>query len=231
MSKNTEPVQYFRIKNWDKYQKFKFKQSWTSQQYVLFATSFLDDPKTCHLSEHLRLSWVVLMLLAGRHQNRLRYDSGWCQAGGRLRKPVDLALFESLGLIEKVGGGGIIKDNKIKEEEESKFEKDDSILSKIPPPKKMLIDQITQLWNAQFQTKIKGFFFKRLDLLNQAISNHPNLNYWKTCFEKVKASDFLNSEKKWKTTLDWVMEHHIEIMEGKYDNQGNTSTHKAAPLR
>jgi hypothetical protein len=67
---------------------------------------------------------------------------------------------------------------------------------------------------------VKGLFSSRTDLLVRELQNIPDLEYWKSIFRQVKNSKFLNSkEKKWKTTLEWVMEHHTEIFEGKYDDE------------
>lgn len=85
---------------------------------------------------------------------------------------------------------------------------------------------ILGLWNAKMSNKVRGFFVKRRDLLEQARNEEPSLEYWSDVIDKVAASEFLakgkGKQKLWRTTLDWVLENHIPIMEGKYDDQKKT---------
>lgn len=94
--------------------------------------------------------------------------------------------------------------------------------SPISTPGANFEQSILELWNSKMPTKSRGFFAKRRDVLEQAKNDEASLDYWSDVFDKVVASDFLTKnkgkQKLWMTTLEWVLEHHIEIMEGKYDN-------------
>lgn len=95
-------VEYFRIKNWEKYQHHDHKKT---MPWVKYHVSLLDDPTFASLDQLHKLTWTLLLLLCGRTSNELLYSSAWIKLKLGLSRKPDLALFESLGLIEKIPTG------------------------------------------------------------------------------------------------------------------------------
>lgn len=93
-------MKYFRIKNWDKYQHRDTSRFHGPMKWIKLHTTILNDDKMFGLSTHDRLTWVLLLLLAGRTLNRLARDSAWIKHELHLKWEPNLALFEELGFIE-----------------------------------------------------------------------------------------------------------------------------------
>lgn len=90
-------LEYFRIRNWEKYQHRDHKKS---MPWIKVHVSLLDDPKMFKLTPYQIGVWFKLMLLCARLENELSTSQHWLRSKLDLKKPVDLALFASLGLIE-----------------------------------------------------------------------------------------------------------------------------------
>lgn len=90
-------MKYFRIKNWEKYQHRDHKKS---MPWIKLYQSILDDPKMIKLSTYNLGVWCKLMLSCARVDNELIPDQFYLKSRLNLKRPVDLALFASLGLIE-----------------------------------------------------------------------------------------------------------------------------------
>lgn len=110
-------MEYFRIKNWDKYQEKKTKEG-SEFHYVKLHIKMLDDPQVMRMSAHEFACWVKLLMYARRFDNKIPQDPRWIRA--RIGFPashrrVDLAYLWDLGLLEAFS-------DKKKEREERKKE-------------------------------------------------------------------------------------------------------------
>lgn len=109
-------MEYFRIKNWEKYQHRDAIRGHGSMSWIRVQVDILDDPKLFHLSEHDRLTWILLLLYSGRTRNRLKRDSAYIKHQLHLKWLPNLALFEELGLIETFDASSLPADCQPREE-------------------------------------------------------------------------------------------------------------------
>ncbi len=97
-------MQYFRIKNWDKYQKPKRNQV-GQMDYLCLYTSTLDDPKIAQMSLNQFALWVRLLLVARRVDNKLSSNEAWLRlrvgSPGTHRR-LNLQFLWDLGLLEAI---------------------------------------------------------------------------------------------------------------------------------
>jgi hypothetical protein len=200
-------MKYFRIKNWDKYQ---HRDHQKTMPWIKLYQNILDDPKMFDLSCHKVGVWCKLMLLCARVGNELSASQPYLRSKLNCSKPVDLALFEELGLIEFFDRADTAPTPRLEERrgEETREEK-----------KRVGIHSLIEVWNKYAVHKHKGLFSNRTNLLVKSLEEFPSLEYWEGIFKSASESKFLNSkEKKWKTTMEWVIAHHIEILEGKFED-------------
>lgn len=95
-------MKYFRIKNWEKYQHKDTKRFRGPMKWIRFETSIIDDYKTRTMNTHDRLTWMLLLALAGRTCNRVASSPDFLRSILGLRKKPNLRLFEELDLIEHI---------------------------------------------------------------------------------------------------------------------------------
>jgi hypothetical protein len=95
-----EPKQFFRIKNWDKYQDFHHKNREGVPPWIKLSTAFFDDAGLADLPDSQRLCWVALLIHAAKCRNRLPYDAAFVRQRYGLRRAPDLDLFLTQGFIE-----------------------------------------------------------------------------------------------------------------------------------
>lgn len=62
----------------------------------------------------------------------------------------------------------------------------------------------------------------RREKIRARLKEHPEMDYWRSVFEKAAESSFLNGGggSGWKASLDWFIhnpENAIKVLEGKYD--------------
>ena len=91
-------MKYFRIKDW---QKFSHRDHKKNQLWVKWHQDLLDDPRFFQLSTYQFGVYAKLVLLQARVGSYLEANQSYLKLKLNLTKPVDLALFESLGLIEE----------------------------------------------------------------------------------------------------------------------------------
>lgn len=68
---------------------------------------------------------------------------------------------------------------------------------------------------------------KRKIHIDAQLKKYPDIEHWQTCFEKVKASDFLTGRSGlWKCGFDWVLNENnrTKVLEGNYDNKEQQPT-------
>jgi len=96
------------------------------------------------------------------------------------------------------------------------------------------VERLVEVWNKSGLPPLKGFFAKRTEVLVRALAENSDLEYWEGIFSRVRQSPFLMSSdkknKSWKITIEWVMQHHIEISEGKFNDEVSEK-HRIAPIR
>lgn len=211
-------MDYFKIKNWEKYQDKKLHSCVGGAPYVRLYTNILDDPKICSLTSEQRLTWVLLMALSGRVGVLLRFDSGWVKARLGLKKVPDLALFESLGLIERV----------LREE---KRRKDKNIQEAMPPTgvnsflshwggDHELLNWLIEKWNSNLiltarQKAVIPVGNQRTKIL-EVLKHRPDKEYWTKVLDAFSQSKWLLENTK--KGLNWliVSGKADEILNGSY---------------
>lgn len=93
-------MEYFRIKNWEKYQHPDCKRYKNGLPWVKLYTDIIVDEKTRRLSTNMRLTWLLLIAYSGKTSNKLAHNSSFLrQVLGLKQKPNLDVLFE-LDLIE-----------------------------------------------------------------------------------------------------------------------------------
>lgn len=183
--------------------------------WIKLYQDILDDRKMFELGAYQIGVWCQLMLICARVGNELSTNQRYLKSKLNLKKPVNLDLFESLGLIEFFER---VEDAPGARLEERRGEERTS-----PSPltgESTDFEEITQAWNrieGPKILKVRGLYPKRMDLWSDALKRHPK-NYWFEIFEKVSKSKFLMEIKKTKTSIEWALDHHVEILEGKYDD-------------
>lgn len=97
-------MEYFRIKNWEKYQHRDATRN-KGMPWIKFYTSALSDYKMRQLSPCQFGLWSRLVLLVGEIGNYVPLDQRYLRtslAPVNFRKPLDLGFMFELGLIEKI---------------------------------------------------------------------------------------------------------------------------------
>ena len=106
--------------------------------------------------------------------------------------------------------------------------KESNTETEVPKKDAEMADAIVSVWNQTLTPvlpSVSRLTDKRTKHINAQIKNYPNIEYWQSCFEKVKASDFLTGRScDWKCNFDWVLNENnrTKIMEGNYDNKYET---------
>lgn len=96
-----------------------------------------------------------------------------------------------------------------------------------------MADAIVAVWNQTLTDvlpKITKLTDKRRKHINAQLKKYPDIEYWKNCFEKVKASDFLTGRScQWKCSFDWILNENnrTKVEEGNYANK-DTKPQKSA---
>jgi hypothetical protein len=91
------------------------------------------------------------------------------------------------------------------------------------------------LWNSKDRLpKIKTLTGKRCEALKVRISEKQFAENLSLLVDKIAASDFLcgHNDRKWRADIDWLLKNdtnYVKVLEGKYDNKGQTAT--APPVR
>jgi hypothetical protein len=90
--------------------------------------------------------------------------------------------------------------------------------------KSIMADAIVTAWNSAMTgvlPLVQRLTDKRKKHVIAQIKKYPEMEYWSSCFEKVKQSDFLTGRStNWKCNFDWVMNENnrTKVMEGNYVN-------------
>lgn len=226
MSPDDQSCEFFRIKNWDKYQKdpYKKKEGIRFSRFFL-DTDILDDPKTVNMTALEFMIWIKLLAIARQLGNKIPNDRGWLAVRTgvfRLKQRLNLAYLWHLGLLEAEfsTGKGIVR--------ESKGMHASNLESEKIPTQALLAS-----WNKYSQKKyaIKGFNIARLDLFIPLWEENPKLEYWEEIFRIAAESEFLQKRMKNKPRFEWVTSHHLEISEGKYNDEPQPEIQHPSPIR
>lgn len=95
-----------------------------------------------------------------------------------------------------------------------------------------MADAIVAVWNQALTDvlpKVTKLTDKRRKHINAQLKKYPDMEHWQTCFEKVKASDFLTGRSgQWKCNFDWVLNENnrTKVLEGNYDNKEQQKNYK-----
>jgi hypothetical protein len=95
-------IEYFRIKNWEKYQHRDHKKTMI---WFKAYPNILNDPEFMDLSEGNRLAWLLLLHYCCTTGNKLTTNCRILRARLGMKRLPDMALFESMGWIEKIECG------------------------------------------------------------------------------------------------------------------------------
>lgn len=92
--------------------------------------------------------------------------------------------------------------------------------------------KIISMWNEMLTgvlSRVMRVTDNRKRTINAQIKKYPDIEHWKQCFEKVKASDFLSGKSsEWRCGFDWILKENnrIKVMEGNYDNKSQQVPYK-----
>ena len=108
------------------------------------------------------------------------------------------------------------------------------ILSNSPSEKRLDTNTVLDLFNKICKSLPKAQKTdSRLKAFQPSLRKYPEIEYWKTIFQKAEASDFLSGRSgKWAgCSFDWFKSeaNRQKVMEGNYDNQRTTQA--ATPRR
>jgi hypothetical protein len=90
--------------------------------------------------------------------------------------------------------------------------------------KSIMAEAIVTAWNSAMTgvlPLVQRLTDKRKKHVIAQIKKYPEMEYWSSCFEKVKQSDFLTGRStNWKCNFDWVMNENnrTKVVEGNYVN-------------
>jgi hypothetical protein len=98
MAKEQRKSGYFRMKNLDKFQHYKYRGPLWMKLYQ----SILDDYEFTQLPDPDKAHLILLWLLASRRGNKLPFDVAWIQQHISATHPVNLQLLEQLGFVEPI---------------------------------------------------------------------------------------------------------------------------------
>jgi len=93
-------MEYFRIKNWEKYQHRDAVRRTGPMLFIRIDVNILWDEKMFKLTPIQQLTWFKLLLYSGQTRNKLEYNSVFLKRVLNLHRKPNLLLFDELGLIE-----------------------------------------------------------------------------------------------------------------------------------
>jgi hypothetical protein len=107
--------------------------------------------------------------------------------------------------------------------------------SKKKESRKFSPDELAKLWNetmpAQFSRVTIPLNNGRKNKFRPALTEFPNIDWWKNIFEKVSSIPGLSGEndRGWRADLEFVVKNRTKIVEGKYDTWGKTQQKTTPP--
>jgi hypothetical protein len=101
-------------------------------------------------------------------------------------------------------------------------------------PAEMTLERVVEVWNVlpgvASAKSVTGPIRARV---NTRLKEHPDLAWWRTLFDRVKASDFLCGRKTdFSVTLDWILgpKNLAKLWNGNYDNRSNLQVVKPTSM-
>lgn len=92
-------------------------------------------------------------------------------------------------------------------------------------PASMTLERVVEVWNViPGVVQAKSVTGPIRDRVNTRLKEHPDVEWWHTLFDRVKASDFLCGRKTdFSLTLDWILgpKNLAKLWNGNYDNRVN----------
>ncbi len=92
-------------------------------------------------------------------------------------------------------------------------------------PASMTLERVVEVWNViPGVVPAQSVTGPIRDRVNTRLKEHPDLEWWRTLFDRVKASDFLCGRKTdFSVTLDWILgpKNLAKLVNGNYDNRAN----------
>lgn len=93
-------MDYFRVKNWDKYQHRDALRGLGPMPWIRVQTSILSDDKIIKLTAHQKYLWFIVLLTAGTTRNRVGTDCVHIAHTMGTRRLPNIQFMWDLGLIE-----------------------------------------------------------------------------------------------------------------------------------
>lgn len=217
-------MNYFKIKNWDKFQHYKNRQP----PWIKLHRELLNNYEFSCLQDASKMHLMMIWLLASQTDNKLPADPAWLKNALHIDSEPDLEALFNAGFIEIDSSVlAACKQSAIVETEaeadlETEAEKD---TSKTPPPP---FDKIIDLYHkelpelpkvAKLTTKRKGYIRQRW------IEDLTTLEKWGNYFFFVSKSDFLmgrtngtGDRPPFRADIEWLTNptNFTKIAEDKY---------------
>lgn len=89
-------MDYFRIKNWERFQHYKKR----NPSWIKLYTSLLDSYEFLSLPDSTKWQWIGILMLAAKTGNRMPVDAEWLRMKLGCQETVDLQPFVALDFIE-----------------------------------------------------------------------------------------------------------------------------------
>jgi hypothetical protein len=103
------PVQWFRVKNFERFQHYKDR----NPPWIKLYATLLEDYEFSQLDDASKAHLMLIWLLAGKHQNRLRLDARWVQARTSTKQRVNLTKLVESGFLIIINDDDIKNDSKM----------------------------------------------------------------------------------------------------------------------
>lgn len=101
-------------------------------------------------------------------------------------------------------------------------------------PASMTLERVVEVWNViPGVGQAKSVTGPIRERVCTRLKEHPDLEWWRTLFDRVKASDFLCGRKTdFAVTLDWILgpKNLAKLMNGNYDNRLNLQVVKPTSM-
>lgn len=211
-------MDYFKIKNWDKYQHRDALRGDGPMKFIRMDVAMIWDQKLHKLTPNQQLTWYKLLLYSGQTRNKLEYNSAFLKQVLMLNRKPNLALYEDLGLIERIDASNLraslpakcqprVEKSRV---EKSREEKKLASLTSVSPV------QIFDLWNlrkSKHQPEAKKLTKARQAKIKQRVQEFPDLEFWQQLVDYLSHSSWHNgqNDRNWVADFDFLISPSVAL--------------------
>ncbi|MFH1236241.1 MAG: hypothetical protein V1685_04885 [Parcubacteria group bacterium] len=219
----TNPTEFLRIKNWEKYQHYSYRRP----PWIKLYWSFLCSPTVYPLSDVCKYHVLAIMSLASQYDNKIPFNRRWISAAIHANSRIKWDEILESGLIECYQDASNVLATCYTRVETEITEKrrveTESALAQVLAPVivSSLLFDIYQSENKNLPTCLKLTDDRREKCLARLKDNGFAEDFRKAVI-KAQGCGFLtgSNDRGWRASFDWLIangKNVYKVLEGKYD--------------